>query len=150
MSQRFRYLRDPLFLTALGFYVLNRFVLKPLEGPHGGFFHAYANDLLCIPFCLPPCLWVYRAIGARDHDRLPTRFELFIHLAVWSVFFEVIAPRMGGPFAWMRSDPWDAVAYACGAGVAGVWWGTFRSTVAKSDHTVTTEQGPAYRPEAVA
>jgi|SRR5579872_337255 len=126
MPTRFRYVRDPVFLASLALYLLNRWILKPLEGPHGGFFHSYGNALLCIPFCLPPCLWAYRAIGLRDHDRMPTRFEMLAHLIVWSIYFKGVAPRMGGLYAWVVPDPWDVVAYAVGAAVASACWGTFR------------------------
>lgn len=124
--RRFRYCLDPVFLTAAALYLVNRWLLKPLES-HAGFFHAYGNDLLCIPFCLPPCLWVYRRIRLRDHDRMPTCFELLTHLVVWSIYFEAVAPRLGGPFAWTVGDLWDAVAYAVGGAVAAAAWGTFRA-----------------------
>ena len=122
MDARFRYARDPVFLTALALYFVNRFLLKPLEGAHGGFFHSCGNDLLCIPLWLPPCLRVYRAMGLRDHDHMPTRFEVLSHLAVWSFYFEWAAPRMGGIFSWTVSDPWDVAAYAVGAAVAWLCW----------------------------
>ncbi len=129
MGRRFRYCLDPVFLGAAALYLLNRFALKPLEGPHGGFFHSYGNDLLCIPFCLPPCLWAYRRLGVRDHDRMPTRFELAAHVVVWSVYFEAVAPHLRA-FSWTVGDPWDAVSYAVGAAVAGVFWGVFRPATA--------------------
>lgn len=125
MRSRFHYLRDPVFLAATVLYLANRYIFRPLEGPHGGFFHNYGNDILCIPFLLPPVLRVYRAIGLRWHDRMPTRFELFTHLVVWSIVFEGIAPRMGGIYAWTKADPWDVVAYAAGAIIAGAYWGVF-------------------------
>lgn len=127
MNRGFLYVRDPVFLTALALYLLNRFLFKPMEGPHGGFFHSYVNDLLCIPFCLPPCLRAYRAIGVRTHDQVPTRFEMLTHLIVWSLTFEVFAPRVGGIYAWTVGDPLDVVAYAIGAAIVGAIWGAFRT-----------------------
>src|SRR4051794_33238787 len=104
IERKFGYFRDPVFLTAAALYLINRLILKPLEGPRGGFFHNYGNDILCIPFCFPVFLWLYRGIGVRSHDGAPTRFELISHLVVWSFYFEWAAPRIGGIFSWTRGD----------------------------------------------
>ncbi len=122
---RFRYLRDPVFLAAAFLYLLNRFVAKPLTIHHPGFCHWWANSLLCIPFCLPPCLLLYRWVRLRNHDGMPTRAELLIHLVAWSFWFKWLAPRIGGPFAWVRPDPWDVAFYALGAAIAGAFWGAW-------------------------
>src|SRR5690242_5326019 len=113
--RRFRYCLDPVFLCAAALYLLQRFVLRPLEGPHGGFVHSYGNSLLCVPFCLPPVLWAARRARLREHDLPPTRFELGAYLVVWSICFKWLAPRIGGPFAWVVPDPWDVAGYAAGA-----------------------------------
>lgn len=126
MPARYRYCGDPVFLTALMLYLLNKTVFKPLAVGHTTFFAYYGNDLLCIPFCLPPVLYVYRLVGLRARDRYPTRFELLSHLIVWSLFFEWLAPVvLRGPFAWSVADPWDVVAYAVGTAIAGGVWGTW-------------------------
>jgi hypothetical protein len=127
MTRRFRYCADPVFLTATGLYVLNKLCFKPWAQGYTVFFAYYVNDLLCIPFCLPPVLSVYRWLRLRRAYSFPTRFEVLIHLVVWSLFFEWIAPVLiKGPFVWTVADPWDVVAYAVGAGIAGLFWGTWR------------------------
>jgi hypothetical protein len=138
MSGKFRYCGDPVFLSALALYLLNRVLFKPWTQGHTTFFAYYSNDLLCIPFCLPPVLYVYRLLGLREPNRFPTRFEVLAHLVVWSLFFEWIAPVIiKGPFAWTVADPWDVVAYAVGALIATSFWGTWRrsSRRAPTAHT---------------
>jgi hypothetical protein len=121
----FKYCLDPVFLTVFVLYFVNRWVIKPIVFGHVTFFHSYFNDLICIPFWLTPLLWVYRRLGIRWHDGPPTRFELVAHLVVWSVFFELIAPRMTGLFPKTVGDPWDVVAYWVGGGIASILWGTW-------------------------
>lgn len=122
MKPRYLYLRDPVFLTSVALYFVNRFIAKPLEGLHGGFFHNWGNDLLCIPLFLPICLWFYRRIGLRTNDGYPTRFEMLSHLIVWSYYFVWAAPRMGGIYSWKVSDPWDVLAFSAGTAVAALFW----------------------------
>jgi len=59
------------FLLAFGLYFVNKWVFKPLTLSHPGFFHCYFNDLICIPFWLPPILFIHRKLGIRDHDGPP-------------------------------------------------------------------------------
>jgi len=128
-AEAFRYLKDPVFLTAATIYLLHRWVLKPLIAGEPGcvptFFRSYLNDVLCIPFCLPPLLFFQRRIGLRRHDERPTRFEIIASLAVWAVFFEGIAPSYFP--RWTVGNPQDIAAYAVGAIVAGLIWGSLRS-----------------------
>lgn len=114
---RFGYLRDPMFLGAVGGYVLNRWLLKPLLS--SPFMHGHFNDLLLIPAALPVVLWVQRLIGLRKHDLAPSWSEMILHLAVWSLICEFIGPH------WLHhgtADVWDVVAYAAGGVVACLWW----------------------------
>jgi hypothetical protein len=110
------YLRDPVFLTSAALYLLNRLLLKPLTAGDGGslhaFLHGHLNDLLCIPFCLPPLLLIERKLGLRGHDGPPTRLEIGVSLAIWTAVFEWAAPRFFHPFT--VGDPGDIVAYAAG------------------------------------
>lgn len=114
---RFRYLRDGLFLIATFGYALNRWWLKPWLGTP--FLVGHLNDLLLIPAALPVVLWMQRLLGLRKDDAPPSWAEISLHLAVWTVISEVIGPRW---FGHGTADLWDAVAYAAGGGVAGVWW----------------------------
>jgi len=123
-KRRFGYLRDPVFLTVFVLYFVNRFLIKPITFGHIAFFHSYFNDLICIPFWLPVVLWVHRKLGVRNHDGSPTRFELIMHLVVWSIFFEGMAPRMPNLFHSTTGDPWDVAAYAAGTLIAAVLWGS--------------------------
>jgi hypothetical protein len=123
----FAYWRDRLFITCCALYVLNRWGLKPLVT--SPFFHGQFNDLLLIPCALPPVLWLQRKSRLRSHDAPPTVGEIVGHLAVWSVLFEIIGPRM----MTVTGDVRDVVAYAAGALVAGLWWNraAMRSAVAR-------------------
>ena len=86
----FRYLRDPIFLTCLAAYFLNReleeFGLSPELA------QCYLNDLICIPFWIPIMVWVLKKLGLRSHDRRPDVIEIGIPLIMFSVVFEVILP----------------------------------------------------------
>jgi hypothetical protein len=117
--------------------MLNRLVLRPLAAGRISFFASWGNDLLCIPFWLPLCLRVYRAIGLRVDDGMPTRFEVLSHLIVWALCFEWLFPWLSGPFAWMVADAWDTLAYAVGAAAAGTWWGTWSVRPTARPHVET-------------
>jgi len=114
---RFRYLADPLFLFASLLYALNRWILKPHF--HSAFLHNHFNDLLLIPCALPPLLLIQRRLGLRAHDRFPELGEVALYLAVWSILFEVMGPRI---IPWTVADPWDVLAYLVGGILAGIWW----------------------------
>ena len=117
----FGYLRDGLFLCAAALYVLNRLVLKPLAP--GSFFALWLNDLLLIPCALPVLLWIERRLGLRRTDAPPSAAEIAFVLILWSVLFEIVAPRL------MRSttgDWLDIAAYSAGALAAGLWWNRAR------------------------
>ncbi|QDT89602.1 hypothetical protein [Gimesia algae] len=116
----FRYLRDPLFLTALGLYVGNRFLIKPLVT--GGFFHNHFNDLLCIPLFVPVVLYFARLCRARPHDGPPTWYEILLPLLVWSIQFELIFPQLPFWSQWVTGDPLDILWYCVGAGISSLWW----------------------------
>lgn len=114
---RFRYLGDGLFQVAFILYALNRWVLKPQVSD--GFLHSHFNDLLLLPCALPVMLLVHRKLSLRTDDGPPTAGEIALHLAIWSILFELIGPR------WMShatGDPRDIVAYFIGALIAGLWW----------------------------
>ena len=63
--------------------------------------------------------WVHRRLGLRLTDLRPEWSEILFHLVVWSVATEVIAPHF---FVHATGDPWDVVAYASGALIAGLLW----------------------------
>lgn len=115
--RRFRYWADPLCLVCCTFYVLNRWFLK--SHFQSAFLHGYFNDLLLIPCALPPVLWIQRRFGLRDHDRAPRWAEIFFHLAVWSLLFELIGPHI---IKHATGDIMDVAAYAVGAVFALSWW----------------------------
>ena len=79
----------------------------------------YFNDMLLIPAALPVVLWLQCRLGLRPADLKPQRSEILLHLVVWSVAAEVIAPHL---FSRATGDPWDVAAYASGALVAGLIW----------------------------
>jgi hypothetical protein len=115
--KRFGYLRDPLCGFACALYALNRCWFRGHVG--GEFLTDYFDDLLFIPAALPPVLWVQRRLGVRADDRPPRWSEIALHLAVWSVTAELLAPRL---FAGASGDWRDVVAYGAGAVGAGVRW----------------------------
>ena len=119
---KFKYMKDPLFHTAVILYVLNRFIFKPLTIAKTDFFHSYFNDLICIPFCLPIILFLTKAVKLRNHDQPPDCYELCFYLVLWSFCFEYIAPLYGKHLNYPVADPFDVVCYAIGALIAGIYW----------------------------
>lgn len=117
----FRYAGDPLCLLGCGAYALNRWVLKPRLA--SGFLHSHFNDLWLIPAALPLVLWLQRRSGLRPDDAPPRWSEIALHLVIWSLVAEVLAPR----FLRVTGDPLDILAYTAGALVAGWWWNRARA-----------------------
>ena len=115
--KRFAYARDPLCLVACTAYAAARW-LVPLAAK-GAFLRFYFSDVLLIPAALPPMLWVQRKLGLRPDDHCPRWREILLHLVVWSVAAEVVAPHL---FSRATGDAWDVVAYAGGALLSGALW----------------------------
>jgi hypothetical protein len=115
--KRFGYARDPVCVVACAGYATNRWLLP--AALRGAFMRNYFSDLLLIPAALPLVLWLHRRIGLRPADTKPQWSEIFLHVAVWSVAAEVIAPHL---FARATGDPWDVAAYTGGAIVSGLIW----------------------------
>ena len=113
---RFRYLRDALFLSGCGCYVVNRWLLKPHV--HSPFLRSYFNDLFLIPCALPPILLLHRWLKLRPAEENPRISEILFHFVIWSVLFEFIGPK----FMRTTGDPLDVLAYAAGTVVAIAWW----------------------------
>ena len=117
----FQYLRDPLFVSCLVLYALNRCVLKPLLPNE--FFHSYLNDLICIPFWLPIMLWGMRKAGLRADDAPPQGYEILIPLVMWSVVFELWLPSINYFRHLAFTDALDILCYTVGAVLASLFWG---------------------------
>jgi hypothetical protein len=122
MSGGFGYAKDPVFLLSLALYGLNRLLIKPHWSRHwmlGSFVHDHLNDSLLVPVALPIFLAVYRGLNLREHDRPPTLRETMGHALLWSVYFEVFAPRF---LHHGTADFGDAVSYVVGGLVAWAFW----------------------------
>ncbi len=115
----FQYLRDKIFLTSVALYAANRWLLKPHLPSGEVFFRGYFNDLLVIPCALPPLLLVHRLLRVRHTDAPPQAGEIALHLAVWSLFFELLAPMFVRN---ARGDAWDVVAYTAGGVLSWLLW----------------------------
>ena len=117
---RFLYLRDPLFLASVAIYFLNRWVFKSIW--ESGFVHEHLNDLLCIPFWVPPMLWGQRLLGFRESNGPPLPSEILIPLTFWSILFEIVLPGLGLFGNYCVSDYRDVLWYTVGALGAGLFW----------------------------
>lgn len=115
--KRFGYLRDPLCVAACLLYALNRGWLRAHVG--GEFLTGYFNDLLFIPAALPLVLWLQKKLGVRADDGSPRWSEIGLHLVVWALVSEGLAPLV---LAHATGDWRDVLAYTTGAFVAGLWW----------------------------
>lgn len=117
---RYGYLRDPLFVSCVALYIVNRWMLKPLFPC--AFVNGYVNDLLCIPFWLPVTLYLMRVLRLRRGDGPPDGGEIIACLLVWSLVFELIVPQLQMFKEVAFTDPLDILAYTVGALLAGVYW----------------------------
>jgi len=117
---KFRYLKDPLFISCLALYFVNRLLIKRLIP--GGFFHDSFNDLICIPFWVPIMLFFMRKTGMRDSDSPPRSYEIIIPLLLWSIIFEIYLPRVAFFSGLATSDHTDIIYYTTGAIIAALFW----------------------------
>ena len=79
----------------------------------------YFSDVLLIPAALPLMLWLQSHLGLRRDGAKPRWPEIILHVVVWSIAAEVIAPHF---FSRATGDPWDVAAYAAGGVVSGLIW----------------------------
>ncbi len=117
---RYGYLRDPLFVSCVALYFVNRWMLKPLFPC--AFVNGYVNDLLCIPFWLPITLYLMRSLKLRGGDGPPDGGEIIVCLLVWSFVFELVVPQLRLFKGVAFTDPLDILAYTVGALLAAVYW----------------------------
>ena len=115
--KRYGYARDPVCAVACACYAANRWLLP--AALRGVFLRNYFSDVLLIPAALPLLLGVQRRFGLRPADAKPQWSEVLLHLMVWSIAAELIAPHL---FHRATGDPWDVLAYTGGAVVSGVIW----------------------------
>jgi hypothetical protein len=134
---QFGYLRDPLFAVSLGVYAVNRWWIKP--NVSSGFFHDYLNDLICIPFLVPPMLYCIRRLGIRGHDQAPQTHEIVAPLIVWSILFEIVFPQHASWSRWTTSDHRDILFYSVGAMGSALFW-TFYYRVKIRPETMTDSE----------
>ena len=118
--RKFGYLVDPLYLACVVLYVVNRLWLKPYCD--FWFFHWYLNDLICIPFVLPPMLFALRLLRLRRTDGPPDYWEIVVPLLMISFAFEVYFPNTERFRGVTVADPFDIVAYTVGAVISGFFW----------------------------
>jgi len=115
--KRFAYARDPVCVVACAGYAINRWLLP--AALRGAFLRNYFSDVLLIPAALPLALWLQGRLGLRPVDAKPQWSEILLHVVIWSVAAELIAPRF---VARATGDPWDVAAYVGGALVSGLIW----------------------------
>lgn len=118
MLKRFAYAADPWCLASWALYGVNRFVLDAAS--KGPFLRNSFNDVLLIPAVLPLILWVQRKVGLRGNDAMPRAGEIALHLIIWSLVAEVLAPMLTTR---ATADLGDVVAYSAGALIAWLAWG---------------------------
>jgi hypothetical protein len=116
----FRYLADPVCITSLILYTINRYVLKP-HHIGGWFTHGYLNDVLCLPLFVPMILYFQHIIGLRKGFEYPHVWEILQNFAAFTVIFQAVIPRFPKTFI-SAGDPYDIIAYLVGGVIAGFYW----------------------------
>ncbi len=117
----FRYVRDPLFLAAAATLLVAHLLLPESATA----WRAHGNDVLLVPFCVPPMLGLMRRVGLRHHDAPPMAQEVLAAIVVVAVVFEILLPATGLPGANPVADYRDVVAYLGGGFVSMVAWHTY-------------------------
>jgi len=107
---KFSYLADPIFISCLFLYAINKFLIIRFDYLNI-LFLCYFNDILLVPCCLPPLLFVMHKIKLRRNHLPPTIIEVIIPLVIWTISFEIIAPLC---FRKGTSDIGDIFAYWLG------------------------------------
>jgi len=100
-------LEDRVFTFAAAIYIGN-FAATRFLGFDAPFFRGHLNDMLLVPCLLPLLLAAVSALGYRPGSNPPHIIEVLTCLAVWSLAFEVVAPRISEG---ATGDPIDVVAY---------------------------------------
>ncbi len=113
----YRPLKDAVFLAAMGLFLLNQAVLKPLIGE--GFVQFHWNDLLLVPCAMPLVVWLHQVCGLREGGCAPTFAEIAGHLVIWAVLFEFLGPRL---MVHPVGDWKDVACYWLGGIVAWLFW----------------------------
>jgi len=116
----FRYLRDPLFLTCIIVYAINRCIIKPYLPNE--FSRSYLNDCLCLPMWVPVMLLVMRKLRLRTDDSPPDSVELIVPLILWSLVFERYLPATSFFSRYATSDYHDVFCYTAGGLFAANFW----------------------------
>ena len=121
----FRYLLDPLYVGAVALYLVNRLMIKPSCDIL--FFHAYLNDVIFVPFTVPPMLFVLRLLRLRSENGPPSYWEVFLPCCVIAPLFEVVLPNTEYFAPHTVADPFDVVAYFAGGAASYLFWKIYYS-----------------------
>jgi hypothetical protein len=92
------------FLVSLLLFLSHQWAMR--IGFSHPFADAYLDDLLCMPICLFPVLSGFRFFLGPGY-RFPAAYLLGVW-AFFSLYFEVVLPRLNGSFT---ADPADMVCY---------------------------------------
>lgn len=124
MARNFKYLADPLFLTSVTIYALNKWLLVGAEYWSGRFTDDYLNDLLLVPVMVPIILLASKKAGLRPNDSPPSLIEIALPIVIWAIAFELVSPLL---FGRGTADPFDALAYLVGGLISWAVWNRWLS-----------------------
>ena len=102
-------LLHPLFLLAIGLYLLNRFLLSVVGLSQ--FQIPYLNDILCLPVVLTLALWLQQKLFPGSYRQRFLAAQVLFTVFYIAVFFEGILPTFSSRYT---RDYWDILAYAAG------------------------------------
>jgi hypothetical protein len=110
--------KDPLFTISVLLYAMNR-ILTGCDLFICPFATNHLNDLLLVPCLLPPINHILMKTGARQIRTAPRLIEIFICLIIWTIAFEIIAPRLSSG---ATGDYWDVLCYFAGGIISWLFW----------------------------
>lgn len=114
----YRFYKDPLFIISVSLYGMNR-ILTGCDLITWSFATSHFNDMLLVPCLLPPINHILMKTGARKPGMAPRPIEIVICLIIWTIAFEIIAPRLSSG---ATGDFRDVLCYMAGGMTAMFVW----------------------------
>ncbi|MGB1204073.1 MAG: hypothetical protein ACPG5B_00435 [Chitinophagales bacterium] len=100
-----------LFLVAISLFLLNQIAEKCFQ-IFIPFWHAYGDDLLCMPVVLSIALYIQRRFTFRNPNYIFSKTQIIVAVAYYALAFEYLLPAYHSAYT---ADKFDIIAYSLGA-----------------------------------
>ena len=100
-----------LFVLASSLFLLNQIAEKCFQ-IFVPFWHAYGDDLLCMPVVLTIALYLQRRFTFRNPNYIFSKTQIIVAVAYYAFVFEYVLPKYHAAYT---ADKFDVIAYSLGA-----------------------------------